>query len=435
MLEGITFDRERLAAAAADELIAATDVADLLVRRGIPFRQSHGIVAGLVREALAAGRPLSYAHARGARAPLRRARRRVLRGARAAVVARVEGVGGRHGARARARAARPRARGARRPARVTLPRRRSTTGPSLAVARDLVGCTLAHGDTAGVIVETEAYHESEPACHAHVGPTRATHVLFRRARDRLRLPLLRHPRARQRRLRAGRGRRRRADPGAGADRGPRADARAPRRGTRRAALLGPGQAHAGARRRARAQRRPTSSSGRCGSARGPPGWEDAVVTGPRIGITKAAELPWRFCAAGSRSVSRPWPPGLRRGAATAAGAPPAPVVAGAPLLARAARARPARRGAGASGVGVSRGRVASGARLAGAAAVARRRPRRSGRPRRGRGRGSARRAGRQRRGRRRAARHAVVVAVLVLVGRVPLSWSRASTNVARSTPG
>jgi argininosuccinate lyase len=59
MLEGVTFDRERLAAAAADELIAATDVADLLVRRGVPFRQSHGIVAGIVREALAAGRPLS----------------------------------------------------------------------------------------------------------------------------------------------------------------------------------------------------------------------------------------------------------------------------------------------------------------------------------------------------------------------------------------
>jgi argininosuccinate lyase len=59
MLEGITFDRERMAAAAADELIAATDIADLLVRRGVPFRQSHGIVAGIVREALAAGRPLS----------------------------------------------------------------------------------------------------------------------------------------------------------------------------------------------------------------------------------------------------------------------------------------------------------------------------------------------------------------------------------------
>jgi argininosuccinate lyase len=59
MLETISFDRERLASAAADELIAATDVADLLVRRGVPFRQSHGIVAGLVREAVDSGRTLS----------------------------------------------------------------------------------------------------------------------------------------------------------------------------------------------------------------------------------------------------------------------------------------------------------------------------------------------------------------------------------------
>jgi DNA-3-methyladenine glycosylase len=32
-----------------------------------------------------------------------------------------------------------------------------------------------------------------------------------------------------------------------------------------------------------------------------------VMAGPRIGITKAVELPWRFCAAGDPNVSKPWP--------------------------------------------------------------------------------------------------------------------------------
>jgi len=59
MLEGVRFRRERLQEAAADEMIAATDVADLLVRRGVPFRAAHGIVAGLVRTAVDSGRPLS----------------------------------------------------------------------------------------------------------------------------------------------------------------------------------------------------------------------------------------------------------------------------------------------------------------------------------------------------------------------------------------
>jgi argininosuccinate lyase len=59
MLSTIRFNRERLEAAASDELLAATDVADLLVRRGMPFRQAHGIVAGLVRSALEQGKTLS----------------------------------------------------------------------------------------------------------------------------------------------------------------------------------------------------------------------------------------------------------------------------------------------------------------------------------------------------------------------------------------
>src|SRR6478609_5585664 len=59
MVSGVSFHRERMQAAASDELIAATDVADLLVRRGLPFREAHGVVAGLVRTAVDSGRALS----------------------------------------------------------------------------------------------------------------------------------------------------------------------------------------------------------------------------------------------------------------------------------------------------------------------------------------------------------------------------------------
>jgi argininosuccinate lyase len=59
MVAGARFRRERMAEAAADELIAATDLADLLVRRGTPFREAHGVIAGLVREAVDSGRPLA----------------------------------------------------------------------------------------------------------------------------------------------------------------------------------------------------------------------------------------------------------------------------------------------------------------------------------------------------------------------------------------
>jgi argininosuccinate lyase len=59
MVRGVRFRRERMREAAADETIAATDVADLLVALGMPFREAHGVVAGLVRSALDAGRPLS----------------------------------------------------------------------------------------------------------------------------------------------------------------------------------------------------------------------------------------------------------------------------------------------------------------------------------------------------------------------------------------
>jgi argininosuccinate lyase len=59
MVAGVRFDTERMRDAARDELIAATDVADLLVRLGMPFREAHGVVAGLVRTAVDSGRELS----------------------------------------------------------------------------------------------------------------------------------------------------------------------------------------------------------------------------------------------------------------------------------------------------------------------------------------------------------------------------------------
>jgi argininosuccinate lyase len=59
MLSGLIFDRERMSAAAGDEMLAATDVADLLVRRGMPFREAHGVIGSLVRKATGSGRSLT----------------------------------------------------------------------------------------------------------------------------------------------------------------------------------------------------------------------------------------------------------------------------------------------------------------------------------------------------------------------------------------
>jgi len=56
-IETMTINPERMAAA-LDASLRATDLADLLVESGVPFRESHGIVGRLVREAEQAGVPI-----------------------------------------------------------------------------------------------------------------------------------------------------------------------------------------------------------------------------------------------------------------------------------------------------------------------------------------------------------------------------------------
>jgi DNA-3-methyladenine glycosylase len=190
--------------------------------------------------------------------------------------------------------------------------------PVLEVARDLVGCTVEHAGAAGVIVETEAYHESEPACHAFVGLTPRTATLFgppgrayvyRSYGVHALLNAVSEPEGvgaavlirallptagvEQMRARRGLGR---------------------NGGERREVELcsGPGkltQALA-----IRLEENGTSlSSGpvRIMPRRGE--WlEPRLVSGGRVGINRAVELRWRFCASGNRHVSSPRPAGWAR---------------------------------------------------------------------------------------------------------------------------
>ncbi len=58
LIETVVFRTDRMAAAADSPYAAATDLAELLVRRGIPFRDAHATVGDLVRRSLDGGIPL-----------------------------------------------------------------------------------------------------------------------------------------------------------------------------------------------------------------------------------------------------------------------------------------------------------------------------------------------------------------------------------------
>jgi DNA-3-methyladenine glycosylase len=182
------------------------------------------------------------------------------------------------------------------------------------VARDLIGCTVRHGETAGRIVETESYHMEEPACHAHVGVTGRTYTLFGEpARAYVYFSYGIHALLNAVAEDEGVGAAvliRALEPTEGL-----AQMRE-RRGLERLEDLcsGPGKL-------TQALGISLSLNGSSlvegpieVTGRGRANREPRVVVGERIGITKAAELPWRFCDADSRYVSRPWPAAMRRAA-------------------------------------------------------------------------------------------------------------------------
>jgi DNA-3-methyladenine glycosylase len=172
------------------------------------------------------------------------------------------------------------------------------------VAHELIGCRLFFAGCGGAIVETESYERDDPACHAYVGLTDRTEVLFGppgRAYVYLSYgihSLLNFV----------------AEP----------------EGEAAAVLIRALEPTAGlermrARRRERSDRELCSGPGKLTEALGigleqnradlsrdpflllppEPGHLPEVLTGPRIGITKAVDRPWRFAAADSPYVSKP----------------------------------------------------------------------------------------------------------------------------------
>ena len=58
MIESLKFNADSMSSSADSEHVAATDLADFLVKKGVPFREAHSVVAGLVRESLDGGEQL-----------------------------------------------------------------------------------------------------------------------------------------------------------------------------------------------------------------------------------------------------------------------------------------------------------------------------------------------------------------------------------------
>jgi DNA-3-methyladenine glycosylase len=173
------------------------------------------------------------------------------------------------------------------------------------VARDLIGCTLLYEGRGGIVVETESYEADDPACHAYVGLTERTRVLFGPpGRAYVYLSYGIHSLL---------------------------NAVAEPEGDAAAVLIRALEpTHGVEEMRTRRGNKPDlelcNGPGKLTEALGidlsdnerdlirepflitpPEGDPPAIVTSPRIGITKAVHRPWRFSAAGSPYVSRPIP--------------------------------------------------------------------------------------------------------------------------------
>lgn len=175
--------------------------------------------------------------------------------------------------------------------------------PLLHVARDLIGAELHFRGTGGVIVETEAYAADDPASHSFRGPTARNAAMFG--------PVGRAYVYRSYGIhwcfnivcgeRPGEAVLVRAlAPTVGLD------LMRTRRGVEDARLLcsGPGRLCQAL---AMTQELDGTAIGEAGLHLVPASVSSDILTGPRIGISRAADLPWRFGLARSPFLSRPFP--------------------------------------------------------------------------------------------------------------------------------
>lgn len=172
------------------------------------------------------------------------------------------------------------------------------------VARELIGCSLTVDGVGGVIVETEAYNADDPACHAYRGRTERNAPLYESPGHAYvylsygihsLLNAVAEPEGEPAAVLI-----RALEPVWGVEQ------MVERRGLDRVDQLcsGPGKLTQALgvslhHNRAALDRAPFEIRREAESP--------SLVEAPRIGISVGTELPWRYCAAGNRFVSRPWP--------------------------------------------------------------------------------------------------------------------------------